>query len=386
MEDSVILNKSAVERGLFHSSYYRTYKLEEKRDMSAVAKECFCNPSLKKEQCIGIRKGSYANLNKDGIVKVGSIVKGNDVIIGKMTPIISKQYASKKNLTYKDTSVQLKHNEGGIVDRVQITHNSNGYKLAKVSVRSTRIPSIADKFASRHAQKGTVGMILPEEEMPFNEDGVSPDLIINPHCIPSRMTIGQLLECVLGKIGSIEGKFHDATPFNDINPEQLGEILESLGYNNYGKETFYNGVTGERIEAMIFFGPTYYQKLKHMVKDKMHARATGPVQNLTRQPCEGRSRDGGLRLGEMETDCLLSHGVASYLKEKTFECSDKFNVHVCDKCGLIVNVNVEENIHLCKKCNNKTEFSEINMPYASKLFFYEIMGLGLLPKFNTQRN
>jgi DNA-directed RNA polymerase II subunit RPB2 len=233
------------------------------------------------------------------------------------------------------------------------------------------------------SQKGTIGMILDEEDMPFTEDGVCPDIIINPHAIPSRMTIGQLIECVMGKVGALKGKFYDGTPFQDFNYNKLTEELDGLGFQNSGFETLYNGETGEKIKSQIFIGPTYYQRLKHMVKDKMHARSRGPVQNLTRQPCEGRSRDGGLRMGEMEMDCILSHGMAYFMKEKTFECSDKYQVNLCDKCGNIANVNERQNISFCNFCNNKCNFSKVNMPYSNKLLMNELMGMSLMPKFYT---
>ena len=302
-EDSVIVNRGAIERGLFHTTFYRTYKSEEKKDMSALAEEKFCIPD--KEKCIGIRQGSYINLGKDGMIKKESKVKGNDVIIGKMTPIIGKSFSSKKNLKYKDTSIQLRHNEDGIVDKVQLTYNNDGYRLAKVRVRSTRIPEIADKMCSRHGQKGTIGMIMDEEDMPVTEDGVIPDVIINPHCIPSRMTIAQLIECILGKVGSLKGKYFDGTPFEHFDSNHISELLQKEGFNGSGRETLYNGETGEMIKSQIFIGPTYYQRLKHMVHDKMHARAKGPINALTRQPSEGRSREGGLRLGKQIASAML---------------------------------------------------------------------------------
>lgn len=296
IEDSVIVNRGAIERGLFHTTFYRTYKTEEKKDMSALAEERFCVPD--KDKCIGIRQGSYNNLDKNGIIKPETKVVGNDIIIGKMTPIINKSFSSKKNLKYKDTSVQLRHNEDGIVDRVELTHNNDGYRLAKVKIRSTRIPEIADKMCSRHGQKGTIGMILNEEDMPFTEDGICPDIIINPHAIPSRMTIAQLIECILGKVGSMEGRFFDGTPFENLDHNKLSECLSNNGFEKSGYETMYNAENGEQMKSQIFIGPTYYQRLKHMVKDKMHARARGPTSLITRQPTEGRSREGGLRLGK----------------------------------------------------------------------------------------
>ena len=259
-EDSVIVNRGAIERGLFHITFYRSYKTEEKNDMSALAKEKFCIPD--KDKCIGLRQGTYKNLNKNGLIKEGSVVKGGDVIIGKMTPDIKKQYSSKKDFKYKDTSIQLRHNEEGIVDKVKLSYNSDGYRLAKVKVRSIRIPEIADKVCSRHGQKGTIGLILDEEDMPFTEDGIIPDIIINPHAIPSRMTIGQLIECVTGKIGAMKGEFIDGTPFQEFDIDKINKQMTDLGFDPSGNEVLYNGETGEMIKTKIFIGPTYYQRLK----------------------------------------------------------------------------------------------------------------------------
>lgn len=217
--------------------------------------------------------------------------------------------------------------------------------------------------------------------MPFTEDGIIPDVIINPHAIPSRMTIAQLIECLMGKIGSIKGKFFDGTPFEKVNTENLMNELDDLGFENKGYETLYNGETGDKIKSKIFIGPTFYQRLKHMVKDKIHARARGPNQILTRQPAEGRSRGGGLRLGEMETDCILSHGLAYFLKEKTFDCSDHYNVYICNHCGIIGIYNEKKNIYECRKCNNKSYFSKINLPYSTKLLLMEIETMNVNTKF-----
>lgn len=381
-EDSLIMNQSAIDRGLFNSTFYRTYKAEERKNMSAMAEEKFCNPD--KNNCIGIKHGSYHNLDDNGIIKVGTYVKGNDIIIGKITPVITQPFNNKKKFTYKDTSISLRSNEEGIVDSIVLTTNQDGYKFTKVRVRSIRIPEIGDKFSSRHGQKGTVGMTYREEDMPFTEDGITPDIIINPHCIPSRMTVAQLIECMLSKIGCTNGEFLDGTPFEDFNVEDICNLLENIGYDRKGKQVMYNGQTGEKFNAHIFIGPTFYQRLKHMVQDKVHSRSKGPVQNLTRQPVEGRSRDGGLRLGEMEVDCLLSHGVSAFLKERTFECSDKYYVYICDICGLLATVNTDKDIYNCSVCNNTTKFSKISLPYATKLLWLELCSMGIFPRFITK--
>ena len=381
-EDSLIMNQSSIDRGLFNSTFYRTYRTEERKNLSTMAEEKFCRPD--QSDCSGLRHGSYENLNKNGLVKIGTNVGGDDVIIGKKTPIMNIPSRSKKNISYKDNSTSLRSNESGIVDRVILTTNTDGYRLAKVRIRSHRIPEIGDKFSSRHGQKGTIGMVYRSEDMPFTEEGITPDIIINPACIPSRMTIGQLLECTLSKIGAIEGEKHDGTPFEDLNIEQICDKFKKYGFNRKGTEVLYNGQTGERIKTEIFIGPTFYQRLKHMVKDKVHSRSTGPVQNLTRQPAEGRSRDGGLRLGEMEVDCLLSHGAAGFLKERIFECSDMYHSYVCNKCGLLATVNPQKNIFLCNSCGNTNDFSKINLPFASKLLWQELYSLGIIPRILTE--
>jgi DNA-directed RNA polymerase II subunit RPB2 len=380
-EDSLIMNQSSIDRGLFNSTFYRTYRTEERKNLSTMAEEKFCRPD--KSECSGLRHGSYDNLNENGLVKIGTIVSGDDIIIGKKTPIMNIPSRSKKNVSYKDNSISLRSNESGIVDRVILTTNTDGYRLAKVRVRSNRIPEIGDKFSSRHGQKGTIGMVYRAEDMPFTEDGITPDIIINPACIPSRMTIGQLLECTLSKRGAIEGKRYDGTPFNRLNIDEICDEFKKYGFNRKGTEVLYNGQTGERIETEIFIGPTFYQRLKHMVKDKIHSRSTGPVQNLTRQPAEGRSRDGGLRLGEMEVDCLLSHGASGFLKERIFECSDMYSAYVCNQCGLLATVNPHKNIYLCNSCGNTNNFSKINLPFASKLLWQELYSLGIIPRIIT---
>lgn len=298
-EDSLILNQHSIDMGLFRATFYRTYKDDEKKIQSTGKEEKFTIPDPKytcEKKC-----GNYNKLDERGLVKKDVYVSNKDVIIGKVLPL--KTYKNNKEL-YKDCSLSLRMNEEGFTDKVYCGRNSDGFKFAKIRIRSERIPTIGDKFASRCAQKGTCGIVYPREQMPYNEDGVVPDIIMNPHAIPSRMTIGQLLECIMGKASVIMGGMSDCTVFSEINPDKIGDILQMNGFNRYGDEILYNGITGEQIHCQIFFGPTYYQRLKHMVSDKMHSRANGPTVQLTRQPAEGRSRDGGLRIGEMEKDCF----------------------------------------------------------------------------------
>lgn len=379
-EDSVIMNQSSIDRGFFRSVFFRSYKDEEKKQGSLLNEE-FEKPT--KENTVGFRHGSYEKLEEDGIIAPGTRVSGDDIIIGKTTPLIVRDdelgpKAQKQNK--KDSSVALRASETGIIDQVMLSTSADGFKFIKVRVRSVRIPQIGDKFSSRHGQKGTVGMTYRQEDMPFNVEGISPDIIMNPHAVPSRMTIGQLVECLLGKVSAITGDEGDATPFTSVTVDAIAKTLHKCGYQQHGNEVLYNGHTGRRMDAQIFLGPTYYQRLKHMVDDKIHSRARGPVQILTRQPAEGRSRDGGLRFGEMERDCMISHGSAQFLKERLFDQSDAYRVHVCDICGLIAIANLKKNTFECKGCRNKTQISQVNIPYAAKLLFQELqaMSIGLL--------
>jgi DNA-directed RNA polymerase II subunit RPB2 len=305
-EDSVILNQSSIDRGLFRSFYYRSYMDSEKRS-GAVTMEEFEKPT--RETTLRLKHGTYSKLEDDGLVGMGDRVAGEDIIIGKTAPIPvdSEEMGSRtKDHTKRDVSTPLKSTETGFVDQVLITTNQEGLKFVKIRVRSTRIPQIGDKFASRHGQKGTIGITYRQEDMPFTSEGTTPDIIINPHAIPSRMTIGHLVECLLSKVSTISGQEGDATPFSEVTVEAISLLLKSYGYHSRGLEIMYNGHTGRKLQAQVYLGPTYYQRLKHMVDDKIHSRARGPVQILTRQPVEGRSRDGGLRFGEMEVRSFSS--------------------------------------------------------------------------------
>jgi len=222
-------------------------------------------------------------------------------------------------------------------------------------------------------------MAYRQEDLPFTIEGISPDIIVNPHAIPSRMTIGHLIECLLGKVSALTGDEGDATPFTPVTVENISTLLHENGYQLRGSEVMYNGHTGRRMQAQIFFGPTYYQRLKHMVDDKIHSRSRGPLQILTRQPVEGRARDGGLRFGEMERDCMISHGCAQFMKERLFYHSDAYSVHVCDLCGLIAIANTKKNSFECRGCKNVTQISQIQIPYACKLLFQELMAMAIAP-------
>ena len=337
-EDSVIMNQSSIDRGLFRSLFYRAYVEQEKR-IGAHTFETFEKPL--RSETMKMKHGTYEKLDDDGIIAPGTRVSGEDVIIGKTAPMApdNEELGQRTKLhTKRDASTPLRSTENGIVDKVLVTTNQEGAKFVKVRMRTTKVPQIGDKFASRHGQKGTIGITYRQEDMPFTAEGITPDLIINPHAIPSRMTIAHLIECQLSKVSSLRGAEGDATPFTAVTVDSVSRLLREQGYQSRGFEVMYNGHTGRKLRAQIFFGPTYYQRLRHMVDDKIHARARGPVQILTRQPVEGRARDGGLRFGEMERDCMIAHGASAFLKERLFEVSDAFRVHICDICGLMTPV------------------------------------------------
>ncbi|KAF8581640.1 DNA-directed RNA polymerase II, subunit 2 [Ramaria rubella] len=383
-EDSVIMNQSSIDRGLFRSMYYRSYMDMEKSSGIHQLEE-FTKPT--RDTTLRMKHGTYDKLEDDGLIAPGTGVRGEDIIIGKTAPIPpeSEELGQKTSShTRRDVSTPLKSTESGIVDQVLITTGSDGHRFVKVRVRSTRIPQIGDKFASRHGQKGTIGITYRQEDMPFTAEGITPDIIINPHAIPSRMTIGHLVECLLSKVATLIGNEGDATPFTELTVESVSTLLRKQGYHSRGLEVMYHGHTGRKLQAQVYLGPTYYQRLKHMVDDKIHSRARGPVQILTRQPVEGRSRDGGLRFGEMERDCMISHGIAGFLKERLFDASDAYRLHVCDICGLTAIANLKKQSFECRACKNKTQCSQLFIPYAAKLLIQELQSMNIAARLYTQ--
>ncbi|KAK3248848.1 DNA-dependent RNA polymerase II [Cymbomonas tetramitiformis] len=377
-EDSVIMNQSSIDRGLFRSIFYRSYREEEKRQGTLCREEMEIPDA---EVTLAMRHGSYDKLDDDGLAPPGTRCSGNDIVIGKTAALPDDGSGSVQRYTKKDCSTAVRSTESGIVDQVLVTTNDQGLKFVKLRMRKEKVPQVGDKFASRHGQKGTIGMTYTQEDMPFSCEGIYPDIVVNPHAIPSRMTIGHLVECLMGKVASLLGKEGDATPFTDVTVEDVSSALHKCGYQSRGFEVMYNGHTGRQLKGrQIFLGPTYYQRLKHMVDDKVHSRARGPVQILTRQPMEGRSRDGGLRFGEMERDCMIAHGGSNFMKERLFECSDAYRVHVCEICGLICIANLKKNTFECLGCKNKTKVSQITIPYACKLLFQELMSMCIAPR------
>ncbi|KAI9892797.1 MAG: DNA-dependent RNA polymerase II [Vezdaea aestivalis] len=386
-EDSVIMNQSSIDRGLFRSLFYRAYTDQEQRIGLDVVEQ-FEKPM--RSDTLRLKRGTYDKLDEDGIVCPGTRVSGEDVIIGKTAPMTAdtEELGQRTKIHQKrDTSTPLRSTESGIVDQVVMSTNADGLRFVKVRVRTTKIPQIGDKFASRHGQKGTVGITYRQEDMPFTRDGIVPDIIINPHAIPSRMTIAHLIECQLSKVSSLRGFEGDATPFTEVTVDSVSRLLGEHGYQSRGFEIMYNAHTGQKLRAQVFLGPTYYQRLRHMVDDKIHARARGPQQILTRQPVEGRARDGGLRFGEMERDCMISHGASAFLKERLFEVSDAFRVHICDICGLMTPIaNLKKNSFECRPCKNKTKISQIHIPYAAKLLFQELASMNIAARMYTKRS
>lgn len=371
-EDSIIFNKSSIDRGVFRCFTFRTIVTEEKKrsNHSQEMIELPCEP---------IRNSlyNYNKLDDRGIVKVGTYVGPNDVVVGKTVSTQKKGMAQRT-----DASVVIRNGEEGYVDRIFESTTPDGYLMVKVKIRYLRIPEIGDKAASRSAQKGTIGMVFRHEDMPFTSQGIVPDMIINPLCIPSRMTINQLLECVAAKGACINGHFVHSTPFSsqshDILETLTGELHEA-GFQRYGHEMLTSGFSGEPIRTEIFIGPTYYQRLKHLVATKIHARDHGSVQSLVRQPLEGRSREGGLRFGEMERDCMISHGVSRFLNERLFDLSDPFQIVVCTNCGTIPN-----DPRRCYGCEQDDHVQPVNLPYACKLLFQELMAIGIKIHFRLQ--
>ena len=379
-EDSVIMNRGAIDRGLFSATIYHTEKCEDKK--ATGDEEIYCRPDPSKTK--GMKFANYDKLGSDGFIPENEKVEDRDIIIGKTVPIKENRNDLTKTVKCKDESIIHRTHEETYVDKNYRGRNGDGYSITKVRLRSYRRPNIGDKFASKYAQKGTVGIILDEEDMPFTADGVRPDIIINPHCIPSRMTIGQLKETLLGKVLVGLGLMGDGTGFNDLNIDKIRSELQKCGYESNGNQLMMNGFTGEQIETSIFIGPTYYQRLKHMVNDKVHSRSIGPMVVLTRQPAEGRSRDGGLRFGEMERDCMVSHGASFFTKDRLFYASDKYSMHVCKKCGMTGAVNDVKNIHKCLICDNTTDFAYVELPYSCKLLFQELTTMNIAPRILTE--
>ena len=375
-EDSIIFNQDSLDRGLFSATLYHTEKDEEKKIHGDEEIRCKADRTKTK----GMKFGNYDKLNHMGVIPENTLIEDRDIIMGKVAPIKQNRNDHTKVIKYLDQSKIYRTNEETYVDKNYIHRNGDGYTFAKIRTRCYRKPVIGDKFSSRHGQKGTIGLVMEGSDMPYTATGERPDIIINPHAIPSRMTIAQLKETLLGKVLLELGLYGDGTSFGEFHIQDICKKLQHLGYERHGNDIMYNGMTGEQMESQIYIGPAFYQRLKHMVMDKEHSRSVGPMVVLTRQPAEGRSRDGGLRFGEMERDCMVSHGAARFTKDRLYHSSDSFEVHVCGKCGLMAIFNEEKKIHHCKTCNDHIDFHRVQIPYACKLLFQELITMNIAPR------
>lgn len=378
-EDSIIINQASLDRGMFRSVKYQTYKDEERHSGGADAEKFECVGN-----CAGKRDANYDHLEESGIAAVGVRVSAGDVIVGKTVTTMELGEGARRAVK-RDKSTVHRH-EDGVVDAVLKTANKDGTGLVKVRVRSTRTPIVGDKFSSRMGQKGVVGAALPQEDMPYTACGMTPDIIVNPHAIPSRMTIGQLNECLLSILCTQTGERGDGTMFRGTSIEYICEQLEKAGYDRYGRVKLHNGFTGEEYDGLAFMGPTFYQRLRHMAKDKDHARSRGPVQMLSRQPTEGRARDGGLRFGEMERDCVISHGASELLKDRLLDNSDPSVATICGECGLLAQPAAEatyirHKTAKCKNCDKGDCVRDMRCPHAFRLMLQELMAMNIAVRF-----
>ena len=381
-EDSIIINQAALDRGMFRSVKLQTYRDEEHQNGGTDA-ERFEHVGHMPDVA-GKRMANYDSLDPTGIVAVGTRVGANDVLMSK-TITTTQVGEGARRVVKRDKSTLMRH-EDGVVDSVLHVTNADGTRAVKVRVRKTRAPIVGDKFSSRMGQKGVVGAALAHEDMPFTADGMVPDIIINPHAIPSRMTIGQLHECLLSILCAARGERGDGTMFREGSIEHLCEELERAGYDRYGRVKLHNGFTGEEYDGLVFMGPTYYQRLRHMAADKDHARSRGPVMMLSRQPTEGRSRDGGLRFGEMERDCVAAHGATQFMIDRLLDNSDPSLLSMCGKCGLPAQPPAEDthvrNRHAhCRNCGSGDAVHDMRVPFAFRLLLQELQAMSIAVRF-----
>ena len=405
VEDAVLINEGALQRGLFNTTYFTTYTSHEEKEVKSGQTISRIFTNIEKDPTVmGLKPGyDYSHLDAHGVVKEGTIL--NDKII-----LIGNAMSNSSEVGVKmDESVKTKKGQLGVVDKTYITEGEEGKRLCKIRVRETRVPNLGDKFASRAGQKGTVGLVIPEENMPFLKSGLRPDIIVNPHALPSRMTVGQLVESITGKACAHYGGYGDSTAFINKGSKikVMGQMLNKAGYHSSGNEILYNGMTGEQVESEIFMGPTYYLRLKHMVKDKINFRALGPRNVLTRQPVSGRANDGGLRIGEMERDSLISHGVSAFVQDSMMERGDKYKFAVCNQSGMIAVYNpdkkiffspqldgpmkytgslADDNLRVENVTQHGRDFSVVSVPYTFKLLVQELQAMNVQMRIITEDN
>ena len=405
VEDAVLINEGSLERGLFRTTYFTTYEVHEEKNVVNGDTVIKSITNIENDKTIiGLKPGyDYSKLDEYGVIKEGSVINEKTILIG-MASSNSQQPNSKIDMSKGTKKGQL-----GVVDKVFITEGEEGQRICKVRVREVRIPNIGDKFASRAGQKGTVGLVIREEDMPFTRDGLKPDIIVNPHAIPSRMTIGQLVETITGKVGSMNGGFIDCTSFINEGSkiDVFGKMLNKAGFHSSGNDILYNGFDGSQVESQIFIGPTYYLRLKHMVKDKINFRSLGPRNVLTRQAVSGRANDGGLRIGEMERDGVISHGAAAFLKDSMMTRGDRYKIAICNNSGLLSIYNEDKQLFYSpaldgpinfvgsisnndmrveKVTQNGRDFSVIEVPYSFKLLLQELQTMNVQMRLITDDN
>jgi len=382
IEDAIVLSKSSVERGLGRTLFYRIYESESKQYPGGM-RDTFEIPNA--DDNLRGYKGekSYRLLEEDGIIASESRVSGGDILIGKTSPPrFMEEYreADTSGPYRRDTSIGVRPSKTGVVDTIILTQSNEGGKMYKVRIRDMRLPEIGDKFASRHGQKGVVGLLAKAEDLPYTADGVSPDVLINPHAFPSRMTVGMMMESITGKAAAMRGRKVDASAFVGEKVDEVKSVMKDAGFKYSGKEIMYDGRTGKQFPVEVFIGVVYYQKLHHMVADKIHARARGQVQMLTKQPTEGRARGGGLRFGEMERDCIIAYGASMILKDRLLDESDKADIFVCERCGLVADHDVKQRKFYCRVCVDKGKVSSVSVAYAFKLLLQEMSSLAIAPR------
>jgi len=382
IEDAIVLSKASVDRGLGRTFFFRIYDAEAKQYPGGM-RDTFEIPNA--EDNVRGYKGerAYRLLEEDGVVAAESPVKGGDILIGKTSPprFMEEYREFESSGPYRrDTSIGVRPSEAGVIDTVVMTQSNEGGKMYKIRARDMRIPEIGDKFASRHGQKGVLGILAKAEDLPYTAEGMSPDVLINPHAFPSRMTVGMMMESICGKAASFRGKRFDGSAFVGEKMDEVKEVMDAHNFKYSGKEIMYDGRTGKAFPVDVFIGVVYYQKLHHMVADKIHARARGQVQMLTKQPTEGRARGGGLRFGEMERDCLIAYGASMILKDRLLDESDKSDVFVCERCGLVAYHDVKQRKYVCRVCGDKAKVSSVSVAYAFKLLLQEMQSLNVAPR------